>query len=133
MSNRLRAGKACRGNNASPINQIGRARQNLATRIVTFGLEDGDCKICGHYASYRSVPRNMIGSLDMLKNMATAPASYFVLGFFALSEPAATASTSADYAPSAGLTRDHQIELFEGFRDRNTFGPCHKWRKNNPG
>lgn len=42
------------------------------------------------------------------------------------------AATSAGDPPPSGLTRDRQIELFEGFRNWNNFQTFLEWRKNNP-
>ena len=45
---------------------------------------------------------------------------------------AAIADTSAGDPPPSGLTRDRQIELFEGFRNWNNFQTFLEWRKSNP-
>lgn len=45
---------------------------------------------------------------------------------------ASIADTSAGDPPPSSLTRDRQIELFEGFRNWNNFQTFLEWRKSNP-
>lgn len=45
---------------------------------------------------------------------------------------ATIADTSAGDPPPSGLTRDRQIELFEGFREWRNFETFLEWRKSNP-
>jgi len=99
---------------------------------VTMRLRGGEQEFSGKLISFD-------GTVYVLETQVFGEMNFDVSRFECVSGPClpsgkdvSVAGTSADDAPSVDITRDRQIELFEGFRDWNDFETFLEWRKNNP-
>ncbi len=104
----------------------------VSANEVTMRLRGGEQEFSGKLITFD-------GSVYVLETQLFGEMNFDVSRFECISGPcapsekgASVAPTSTDDAPPVGLTRDRQIELFEGFRDWNNFETFLEWRKNNP-
>lgn len=82
---------------------------------------------------------NFDGKVYVLETQLFGEMNFDVSRFECISGPCVSpekdesvARSSVDDPASGGLTRDGEIELFEGFRNWNNFQTFLEWRKNNP-
>jgi len=104
----------------------------VSANEVTMRLRGGEQEFSGNLIAFD-------GTVYVLETPLFGEMNFDISRFECVSGPCVppgknesiTSPSTDDPAPS-DLTRDRQIELFEGFRDWNNFQTFLEWRKKNP-